>query len=438
MIESIPGIPRIYTALSEWIACIIVIIPFMKGHWTSSKIFAAFSAFFIQIILQCGAGSLSVLWWFPGMIVNVLWMYVSIKYFTGQQVKYAIFLCCKAFILAEFSAAICWQIFYQSSVKRGIGKYSSFPYMIVGLMIIFFIFLVVEIRMKQSSLSIQARGKEVLMAVVTALMIFIISNSGYWLSNTQMFFGDTVGIFSIRSFVNLSGIFLLYLQETQRNEDALKKELLSISNMFQTQYQQYVAYKENSDIIKRLCHDLKHQIDVIRSEEDLSKKELYFEKLEREIVRFESPVETGHPVLDTILTRKNQFCLEHDIKLSCFVDGQLLSFMNIMDICSLFGNALDNAIESVQKLADTDQRLIHLRVEEKNGFIIIKLDNYSSNTIRLIDGLPETTKQDKTRHGYGLKSISKTVEVYEGTMTISTKENWFVLKILFPTKQLFS
>ncbi len=53
--------------------------------------------------------------------------------------------------------------------------------------------------------------------------------------------------------------------------------------------------------------------------------------------------------------------------------------MNVMDICSLFGNALDNAIESVQELPKKEQRLIHLRVDEKNGFVIIKLNNYSIN-----------------------------------------------------------
>ncbi|WP_086314109.1 hypothetical protein A5821_001682 [Enterococcus sp. 7F3_DIV0205] len=434
MIENIPGIPRIYTALSEWLACLIIILPFLRGRWTLLKAFTLVGTLVIQILFQLGAGMLPIILWIPGMIVNVLWMYITLKYFTRQSFKATIFLCSKAFILAEFSAAICWQLFYQFSLGQDVEKDSAFPYMIIGLVIIFFIFLIVELRTNQQEVPIQLRNKETLMAILTALIIFILSNSGYWLSDTRVFFGNAVGIFSVRSFVNLSGICLLYLQETQRKEDYLKKELLSINNVFQTQYQQYVAYKENSDIVNRMCHDLKHQIDVIRAEDDPVRREHYLEEMEKEIIDFESPVETGHPVLDTILTRKNQFCLEHGIKLSCFVDGQLLSFMNVMDICSLFGNALDNAIESVQELPNKEQRLIHLRVDEKNGFVIIKLNNYSVNQIDIEDGLPETTKKDKMRHGYGLKSISQTVAVYDGTMTISTKENWFILKILLPNK----
>ncbi|OJG27273.1 hypothetical protein RU98_GL002725 [Enterococcus caccae] len=425
-----------YTALSEWLACMIIIVPFFRGKWTLPKVLTLFGTLAVQIFFQLGAGMLPIIFWIPGMIINVLWMYVSLKYFTRQHFKTTIFLCCKAFILAEFSAAICWQLFYQFSMGREVEKDSSFPYMIGGLIILFFVFLIVERRMNQHEVPIKISNKETLMAILTALIIFILSNSGYWLSDTRVFFGNAVGIFSVRSFVNLSGICLLYLQETQRNEDYLKKELLSINNVFQTQYQQYIAYKENSDIVNRMCHDLKHQIDVIRAEDDPIRREHYLEEMEKEIIDFESPVETGHPVLDTILTRKNQYCLEHGIKLSCFVDGQLLSFMNVMDICSLFGNALDNAIESVQELPNKEQRLIHLRVDEKNGFVIIKLNNYSVNQIDIADGLPETTKRDKLRHGYGLKSISQTVAVYDGTMTISAKENWFILKILFPNKRI--
>lgn len=436
MIENIPGIPRMYTAFSEWLACLIIILPFLRGRIVLSQGFILCGTLVVQLFLQFGAGKLPIVFWIPGMIINVLWMFISLKYFTRQDLKTILFLCCKAFILAEFSAAICWQLFYQFSMGQDVGQVNSYPYMISGLLIVFLVFLIVEFRMKRQEVPIKIRGKETLMAILTALIIFILSNSGYWLSDTRVFFGNAVGIFSVRSFVNLSGICLLYLQETQRNEDYLKKELLSINNVFQTQYQQYVAYKENSDIVNQMCHDLKHQIDAIRAEEDPVRREHYLEEMEKEIVTFDSPVETGHPVLDTILTRKNQFCLEHGIKLSCFVDGQLLSFMNVMDICSLFGNALDNAIESVQELPNKEQRLIHLRVDEKNGFVIIKLNNYSINQIAVADGLPETTKKDKVRHGYGLKSIAQTVAVYDGTMTISTKENWFALKILLPNKRI--
>lgn len=49
-------------------------------------------------------------------------------------------------------------------------------------------------------------------------------------------------------------------------------------------------------------------------------------------------------------------------------DGTLLDFMDIMDICSIFGNALDNAIECELKIADKEKRLIHVTVSQQKNF----------------------------------------------------------------------
>lgn len=45
-----------------------------------------------------------------------------------------------------------------------------------------------------------------------------------------------------------------------------------------------------------------------------------------------------------------------------------MGFIDMMDICSIFGNAIDNAIECVEKIADQNMRLIKLTVRTQNGF----------------------------------------------------------------------
>lgn len=87
--------------------------------------------------------------------------------------------------------------------------------------------------------------------------------------------------------------------------------------------------------------------------------------MEQEIRSYEAQNKTGNEVLDTILTSKSLYCQQHGITLTCVADGAALDFMDTMDLCSLFGNALDNAIESVEKLPDSEQRLIHLVVTRK-------------------------------------------------------------------------
>ena len=97
---------------------------------------------------------------------------------------------------------------------------------------------------------------------------------------------------------------------------------------------------------------------MLRSETS-EEKAHYLDAMEQEIRSYEAQNKTGNEVLDTILTSKSLYCQQHGITLTCVADGAALDFMDTMDLCSLFGNALDNAIESVEKLPDSEQRLIH-------------------------------------------------------------------------------
>ena len=65
----------------------------------------------------------------------------------------------------------------------------------------------------------------------------------------------------------------------------------------------------------------------------------------------------------------------------------------------------------------------------------IRVENTYDGAFRADGTLPKTTKTDARYHGYGLKSIYDTAEKYGGTAEITTQENQFTLKVLFPIKQ---
>ena len=109
-----------------------------------------------------------------------------------------------------------------------------------------------------------------------------------------------------------------------------------------------------------------------------------------------------------------------------------MDFIETMDICSIFGNALDNAIESVEKLADPQQRLIRVAVYTQNVFLIIRVENSCTAQLSVVDGEYRTTKRDKDMHGYGIKSIRYTAEKYGGSVSADCSDNWFHLSVLLP------
>ena len=116
------------------------------------------------------------------------------------------------------------------------------------------------------------------------------------------------------------------------------------------------------------------------------------------------------------------------------IDGKLLDFMEVKDICNIFGNALDNAIESVLHISDKEKRLIHVTVSQLNNFVMIRIENYYENILKSDGENYLTTKSDTKSHGYGIKSIKYTADKYDGAVYINSDNNWFDLKIAIPKK----
>jgi sensor histidine kinase regulating citrate/malate metabolism len=216
--------------------------------------------------------------------------------------------------------------------------------------------------------------------------------------------------------------------------NAVLRELDAVQSTLQTQYQQYKQSRESIEVINMKYHDMKHQIQFLKNEQDPVKRNEFLDRMENEIKSFELQNKTGNAILDTILTGKSLYCYKHGITMTSVADGKLLDFMDVVDICNIFGNALDNAIESVMRIEDKEKRLIHVTVSKLNDFVMIRIENYYEGSL-FTDGSDYiTTKSDKKYHGYGIKSIKYTADRYEGAVYINTDNNWFDIKIVIPNK----
>lgn len=198
------------------------------------------------------------------------------------------------------------------------------------------------------------------------------------------------------------------------------------------QYANYQVSRTSIDLINQKYHDLKHQIEFLKMEISEKDKIAYLNKMEKEIQQYEAENKTGNRILDTILTTKSLKCQEKNIQMTCVADGKALDFVNPMDICSIFGNALDNAITSAEKVENPERRLIHVTVSQEKSFLRIKIENSFQGVLKMKNQLPITTKEDRRYHGFGLKSMKEIAEKYKGSMTVSAKDGWFELRILIP------
>ena len=216
-------------------------------------------------------------------------------------------------------------------------------------------------------------------------------------------------------------ITLLYLQSALFKKSSMRKELETIQLLWHQQKGQYQLSKETIELINHKCHDLKHQVQAIRAVKDEKERETYLEKIEKSVQIYSAIVRTGNEILDTILTEKSLICENSGIHINCVADGSLLAFMNPVDLYTLFGNALDNAIEAVRKLESKEKRVIDIMLYERQSFLMLQIVNPMCGEVKFEDGLPLTTKAKNGYHGYGMKSMLHTIQKYEGRLTTEVK-----------------
>lgn len=226
-------------------------------------------------------------------------------------------------------------------------------------------------------------------------------------------------------------VLALMLERGLFRNQALTDEKNFLTQLVHMQEEQYRTSKANVEMVNIKCHDMKHQISHITSTTDPDA----IRELEQIISVYDSSLQTGNEILDVCLMEKKLLCEKNSIKLDCIANGQCLSFMQPSDLFSLFGNALDNAMEAVCKLDDVEKRIIFVSVKEELGMAIIHVENNYTGELIMADGIPRTSKDDEFYHGYGVKSIRMVVEKYDGNMALLPQNGIFNLNITIPVQE---
>ena len=158
---------------------------------------------------------------------------------------------------------------------------------------------------------------------------------------------------------------------------------------------------------------------------------MQLEELEDAVMIYDSKVKTGNDILDTILTEKSLLCESRKTQLACVADGGALSFLDAVDLYTILGNALDNAIESVSRLSDPQQRTISLLIASKGDAVMIQTENPFDGNLVFDGDLPSSTKaQEPGFQGFGLKSIRYTAEKYHGFLRVEAEDGLFLLRVI--------
>ena len=240
--------------------------------------------------------------------------------------------------------------------------------------------------------------------------------------------------FSIVSFVLLfSNVFVFFIHEkiiytlTQNAEYQLEIQKNEINQEY---YNELERQYEQSNI---LIHDIKKYLTVIKSyalDEDYQKIEPYIDSIYKSNEIPSIKQYSNNKLVNVIISRYANLCIASDIVFSVDVRNVDFSFISESDLTALLNNILENAFEAA---SISKEKTINFYIDKKNErYIIINAINSCQVIPQKRGELFLTTKSDKKHHGFGIKSINKIAQKYEGNAEFNyiKTDNIFVSSVL--------
>lgn len=217
---------------------------------------------------------------------------------------------------------------------------------------------------------------------------------------------------------NMNAILQLQQQET----DAL---LASIK-----------SYRENAQAISALRHDLQNHMISLRlllNEGKVSEVGEYIDSLLKKGTAAHKQFFTGNDLVDGILSVKFSDEVIESTDISVKLDLSSVGFILNEDLCVIFGNVIDNALEACSHLKQGEKPRIKISGGVAANMLLLRFENTAQSVPVLINGLPFTIKAEKTLHGFGLRNVENVLRKYDGSMNIIQDEpGMFVLTMAIP------
>ena len=219
----------------------------------------------------------------------------------------------------------------------------------------------------------------------------------------------------------------LYLKNNYYLREQEQRDKVQIAQL-QQQYAYYQGKLKDEERIRSIYHDMKNHLLVLESSQGTDETRKMAQQLRAQIADYENYIHTGNSFLDIIIRDKAEKARQKHIDFSALIDFSGVDFIEPLDISTLFGNGIDNAIEASEKLPEK-QRVIVVKAGRVLDFVSILIENNCSDKVHT-DG--HTTKADKFLHGFGISNMKKVAEKYEGSCTTTQADGKFTLKILLP------
>lgn len=269
-------------------------------------------------------------------------------------------------------------------------------------------------------------------SIYSAIMVCTLLNIGQILFMTKFELGYRECIFIILdgTFIIFINLYLLNVLDALDENKDLKYKLNLYERQVKSNNEYYMRQMESRKTVLSVIHDIEKHIKVMQGlkaadmQEEMRKYMDVFEDMTAPLM-FNQYCE--NIVLDVIINDKMDYCHKNGIQFVVEIQEMPIEFMKPVDITTVFGNILDNAVLACEK---AEEKQIELKMFPFNGFVFVQLSNtFLGEILWNGRGMPIPHKGDG--HGIGLENVEKVLKEYCGEIQFRTEQNVFILEIMF-------
>lgn len=288
------------------------------------------------------------------------------------------------------------------------------------------------------------KGREKLRYFITKTLIFFIVLISFNLYKVhqllvKMFHGNIM--FNLEDIFFLGGVFTLTMGSIEILEIFSDQiEHITSSNIKERQnFQMKRHTQEIYEVFEKLKawrHDWRNHLitmNYLLENREIEELKRYLDKISRgtgDMFSSIDVIKSNIPILDALFNSKAIVAKNQGIKMTVTLElnnkSRELSIDEV-DLCTLIGNLLDNAIE-----ANPEGGMIDTTIQMLKGNLIFVMENTINRKMIMRDESFITTKKEKEFHGIGLIQIDEIVKKYEGYLRRKIEKNRFITKIMIP------
>ncbi|GEM_PF-3587733 len=202
------------------------------------------------------------------------------------------------------------------------------------------------------------------------------------------------------------------------------------AEQYRVQAAVYRTLEEQYTQAERLRHDLKNHVLALRGLwEDQAWEKLgdYLRRMENSAQLGTSEEATGNRAVDALLCQKRKLAEGKSIAWECDVRIPKQCPVNEFDLCILFGNILDNAIEACGRLQGREQG------KGSQPFIRVQAGTVKSCfLLEVKNSMREEETQKSQGHGIGLLNVGDVVREHNGVVKTEMRNGVYDISVLLP------